>query len=116
MAEIVEKELWDHYSELPNPAWYEYINNKNKNMRLDLKTIAKIYQDAKAYGVDNVEIGASAFNNGTITLRFGYWEKINDNLLDKINYVLPDHLHLDIQLVDEDDECGELWNYLIIKK
>jgi peptidyl-prolyl cis-trans isomerase B (cyclophilin B) len=26
--EIVEKELWDHYSELPNPAWYEYKNNK----------------------------------------------------------------------------------------
>tara|TARA_R110002050_G_scaffold157886_1_gene286581 strand:- start:484 stop:1041 length:558 start_codon:yes stop_codon:yes gene_type:complete len=22
--EIVEKGLWDHYSELPNPAWYEY--------------------------------------------------------------------------------------------
>ena len=28
MAEIVEKELWDHYSELPNPAWYEYKNKK----------------------------------------------------------------------------------------
>ena len=25
--EIIEKELWDHYSELPNPAWYEYKNN-----------------------------------------------------------------------------------------
>ena len=23
-AEIVERELWDHYSELPNPAWYAY--------------------------------------------------------------------------------------------
>jgi len=31
MAEIVEKELWDHYSELPNPAWYEY--KKNNNMK-----------------------------------------------------------------------------------
>ena len=85
-------------------------------MRLDLKTIAKIYQDAKAYGVDNVEIGASAFNNGTITLRFGYWEKIKDELLDKLNYVLPEDLHLDKQLVDDDPECGELWNYLILKK
>ena len=27
--EIVERELWDHYSELPNPAWYEY---KETNM------------------------------------------------------------------------------------
>ena len=26
-AEIVEREMWDHYSELPNPAWYEYKNN-----------------------------------------------------------------------------------------
>ena len=85
-------------------------------MRLDLKTIAKIYQDAKAYGVDNVEIGASAFNNGTITLRFGYWEKINDDLLYDLSHVLPDHLYLDIQLVDDDPECGELWNYLILKK
>tara|TARA_R110000803_G_scaffold48837_7_gene101560 strand:+ start:2887 stop:3024 length:138 start_codon:yes stop_codon:yes gene_type:complete len=23
-SEIVERELWDHYSELPNPSWYEY--------------------------------------------------------------------------------------------
>lgn len=23
-TEIVQRELWDHYSELPNPAWYEY--------------------------------------------------------------------------------------------
>ena len=29
MAEIVEKELWDHYSELPNPNWYEYKNKNN---------------------------------------------------------------------------------------
>ena len=29
-AEIVDKEMWDHYSELPNPAWYEYKNNNMK--------------------------------------------------------------------------------------
>ena len=28
--EIVEKELWDHYSELPNPAWYEYKEKMKK--------------------------------------------------------------------------------------
>ena len=22
--DIVEEEIWDHYSELPNPLWYEY--------------------------------------------------------------------------------------------
>jgi len=31
MSEIVERELWDHYSELPNPNWYEY--KKNNNMK-----------------------------------------------------------------------------------
>ena len=30
--EIVERELWDHYSELPNPAWYEYKNKEDKEM------------------------------------------------------------------------------------
>tara|TARA_R100000900_G_C3266171_1_gene150658 strand:- start:73 stop:264 length:192 start_codon:yes stop_codon:yes gene_type:complete len=34
MSEIVEKEMWDHYSELPNPAWYEYKNKQEMN-RID---------------------------------------------------------------------------------
>ena len=25
-TEIVDKGLWDHYSELPNPAWYDFKN------------------------------------------------------------------------------------------
>ena len=28
--EIVEKGLWDHYSELPNPLWYEYKEKMKK--------------------------------------------------------------------------------------
>ena len=24
--EIIERNMWDHYSELPNPAWYAYKN------------------------------------------------------------------------------------------
>jgi hypothetical protein len=23
-VDLVEEELWDHYSGLPNPAWYQY--------------------------------------------------------------------------------------------
>ena len=34
MSKIVEKEMWDHYSELPNPAWYEYKNKQEMN-RID---------------------------------------------------------------------------------
>ena len=36
-AEIVYKEMWDHYSELPNPAWYEYKNNNNMKKIKHLK-------------------------------------------------------------------------------
>ena len=32
--EIVTKELWDHYSELPNPAWYDYKNNTKEDEQL----------------------------------------------------------------------------------
>ena len=31
MSKIVEQEMWDHYSELPNPAWYEYKNKQEMN-------------------------------------------------------------------------------------
>ena len=34
MSKIVEREMWDHYSELPNPAWYEYKNKEEMN-RID---------------------------------------------------------------------------------
>ena len=27
---IIEMELWDHYSELPNPQWYDFKNNKEE--------------------------------------------------------------------------------------
>jgi len=45
MSKIVEKEMWDHYSELPNPAWYEYKNKEEMNKidqekANDLKRIA----------------------------------------------------------------------------
>ena len=45
MSKIVEREMWDHYSELPNPAWYEYKNKKemnkiNQEKANDLKRIA----------------------------------------------------------------------------
>lgn len=31
--EIVERELWDHYSELPNPSWYEYKNKEEMKLK-----------------------------------------------------------------------------------
>ena len=40
MSKIVEKEMWDHYSELPNPAWYEYKNKQEMN-----KNEQQLYRD-----------------------------------------------------------------------
>jgi hypothetical protein len=45
MSKIVEKEMWDHYSELPNPAWYEY---KNKEMNR--------YEQEKANDIKRIAI------------------------------------------------------------
>jgi hypothetical protein len=33
-VDLVEEELWDHYSDLPNPAWYQYkkeLNDEEEN-------------------------------------------------------------------------------------
>jgi len=30
VEKIIEMELWDHYSELPNPQWYDFKNNKEE--------------------------------------------------------------------------------------
>lgn len=43
---LIEEELWDHYSGLPNPAWYQYKNNledeeDNTDNRIDLGTTDK---------------------------------------------------------------------------
>ena len=40
--EIVERDMWDHYSELPNPLWYDY---KNK--------VKKKYPDNVVYDTDS---------------------------------------------------------------
>ena len=57
--EIVEKELWDHYSELPNPSWYEYIADKDNwiyvdeyRRRTEDNTKHQLYKDGKWIDVD----------------------------------------------------------------
>ena len=43
MSEIIKKEMWDHYSELPNPAWYDYKNKQEMN-----KNEQQMYRDISA--------------------------------------------------------------------
>jgi len=50
--EIIEKELWDHYSELPNPMWYEWkevdvkkTENKHENQSRNSKQlVSKVHR------------------------------------------------------------------------
>jgi len=44
MSKIVDKEMWDHYSELPNPAWYDY-KNKQEQMTKNEKQLYKDISD-----------------------------------------------------------------------
>jgi len=30
--DLIEEELWDHYSGLPNPHWYKYKEDEKKNL------------------------------------------------------------------------------------
>jgi len=43
MSKIIKKEMWDHYSELPNPAWYDYKNKQEMN-----KNEQQMYRDISA--------------------------------------------------------------------
>ena len=84
--------------------------------RLNLKTIVEIHNSLLAKGIDSVEIGASQFNNGAFTLRFGYWDEIKEPVVEMINDILPEHLCISKQLVDESEYGRELFNYIVIRK
>jgi hypothetical protein len=85
--------------------------------RLKLKTIVEIHNSLLAKGIDSVEIGTSQYLNiGTFTLRFGYWEEIKEPVVEMINDILPNHLCISKQLVDESEYGRELFNYIVIRK
>jgi len=57
-----------------------------------------------------LEIGTT-LSAGELSLRFGYWRKVDIN---KLIDILPKEYTVEENLVDEDEECGgELWNYII---
>ena len=58
-----------------------------------------------------LEVGTNI--NQALTLRFGYWKEIE---LSKLNTILPEWMVAEKNLVDEDEDCGELYNYSITKK
>ena len=76
-------------------------------MRISIETLEKIANDCGSF-----EIG-DGYTYGELTLRFGYWRKVN---LETLQNLIPQHLEVKLNLVDEDDECGELYNYIITSR
>ena len=104
-AEIVEEQLWDHYSELPNPAWYEFKKTKNMNIRIHFDTLKDIQ-----LSLGDFEIGTPRYPEEALSLRFGYWEARD---LERLNEILPHHIAAKEVLVDEDEYGKELLHYII---
>ena len=67
----------------------------------------KFKEIRKWYGSSDFEIG---YDSDALTLRFGYWQKVD---FEGLQQILPEYLKVTEHLVDEDDDCGALYNYTI---
>ena len=78
-------------------------------MRIGYKKFKEI---KKWYGSYDFEIGYdSYFTQGKgILLRFGYWQKVD---FEGLQEILPHYCKVTENIVDEDDDCGTLYNYNI---
>lgn len=85
----------------------EVVYPENMPQRISLKVLIEL---EKEFG--NVQVGCQtgtkAYNY--LTLRFGYWREVDKNKLDSI---LGRLYTAYLELVDEDEECGKLWHYMI---
>ena len=73
-------------------------------MRIGYKKFKEI---KKWYGSSDFEIG---YDNDGLTFRFGYWNKVN---IEELSDILPGYFTLTENLVDDDDDCGPLYNYKV---
>jgi hypothetical protein len=76
-------------------------------MRIGYKKFKEI---KKWYGSSDFEIG---YDTDALTLRFGYWKKVD---LEGLKEILPQYLTITENLVDDDEDCGELYNYTITRE
>jgi hypothetical protein len=75
-------------------------------MRIEIDKLVEIQKVVDC----QVEIGG--IDHDSISLRFGYWNKLTDSDYARVKEILG-YRDLELQLVDEDDDCGELWNYKV---
>ena len=76
-------------------------------MRIGYKKFKEI---KKWYGSSDFEIG---YDKDGLTFRFGYWRQVDT---EELSEILPGYFTLTENLVDDDDDCGRLYNYTISDK
>ena len=89
-------------------------------MRIDYNILKTIEE---WYGSDNFEVGSDGvvmdgrgdfkYVEPYMTIRFGYWDLVDVTELEKL---LPFRYKVIENEVDDDPECGSLYNYLIKSK
>ena len=75
-------------------------------MRIEIDKLVEIQK------VVDCQVEVGGIDKDSISLRFGYWNKLSDSDYAAVKHILG-HRDLILQLVDEDDDCGELWNYKV---
>ena len=75
-------------------------------MRIEIDKLVEIQK------VVDCQVEVGGVDKDSISLRFGYWNKLSDSDYAAVKHILG-HRDLLLDLVDEDDECGELWNYKV---
>ena len=76
-------------------------------MRIGYKKFKEI---KKWYGSSDFEIG---YDKDGLTFRFGYWRQVD---MEELSEILPGYFTLTENLVDDEDDCGRLYNYTISDK
>lgn len=79
-------------------------------MRLEFETLSKIKETFGDFEVGNCFITKDGRTESFTTLRFGYWERVD---VTKLNSLLPFNHFAKLDLVDEDEDCGLLFQYII---
>jgi hypothetical protein len=75
-------------------------------MRITVNTLLEIQK------ITGREIEVGGKDDNTITLRFDYWRKLSESDLAKVKELLTYRSVVE-NLVDEDDDCGALYNYIV---
>jgi|TARA_R110002167_G_scaffold72890_1_gene204626 regulatory protein YycI of two-component signal transduction system YycFG len=75
-------------------------------MRIDFRILKNIEE---WYGSDDFEVG-DVNEKEAISIRFGYWSSVE---LTELQQLLPHYLKVIENEVDEDEDTGVLYNYII---